>query len=97
MFRYLVATLHIPVFVLCDADVHGIDIMLQYKYGSRNTAVNNPHLTVPCLHWIGVFPSEIEDLNINEELLIEMGENDYTRVRNNDLKYPASEDLERSI
>ena len=81
IFRYLVSKLHIPVFVLCDADVHGVDIMLQYKYGSRTTAVNNPHLTLPCLHWLGVFPSEIEELNIKEEFLIEMTETDTVRVR----------------
>ena len=78
--RYLVVLLKIPVFILCDADPHGIDIMAQYKYGSRTTAPNNAHLTLPPVYWLGIWPSEIDSMHISDDCLLDMTDNDLNKV-----------------
>ncbi|KAG5874724.1 hypothetical protein JTB14_037240 [Gonioctena quinquepunctata] len=61
----------IPIFILVDADPHGINIMLNYKFGSVNNAHVSHHLAVSKAKWLGVLPSEIGNLNITKQSLNE--------------------------
>jgi len=47
-----------------DADPHGIEIMFTYRYGSLSLHENIKALAVPGIHWLGVYPSEINLLNL---------------------------------
>ena len=78
--RMLVQTLwrklHIPIFALVDADPHGIEIMLVYKFGSKALSHESSYLTCPVIRWLGVFPKDVEEVNVKEEQLIKLSEND---------------------
>lgn len=58
------ALLNIPIYILVDADPHGIDIMCTYKFGSFNKIFEAEDLAVPKVRYIGIMPSDIESLNI---------------------------------
>ncbi|KAJ3233462.1 hypothetical protein HDU81_002262 [Chytriomyces hyalinus] len=44
---------------LFDCDPHGIDILLCYKFGSRNNAYESPYTAVPSMKWAGVTMKDI--------------------------------------
>jgi meiotic recombination protein SPO11 len=44
--------LSIPIYILTDADPHGVEIMCTYKYGSLQKVHNSEHIAVSC-EWIG--------------------------------------------
>lgn len=58
------ALLDIPIYILVDADPHGIDIMCTYKFGSFNKIFEAEDLAVPRIRYIGVMPSDIDNLNV---------------------------------
>uniref|UniRef100_A0AAR2JRA5 DNA topoisomerase (ATP-hydrolyzing) n=1 Tax=Pygocentrus nattereri TaxID=42514 RepID=A0AAR2JRA5_PYGNA len=80
MVRKLWETLHIPVFALVDADPHGIEIMCIYKYGSVSMAFEAPSLTIPCILWMGLLPSDIERLEVPQDALIPLTKNDESKL-----------------
>lgn len=43
----------LPIYILVDADPHGVEIMCTYKFGSKNKIHNSGHLAVPSIEWIG--------------------------------------------
>lgn len=45
--------LRIPLYILVDADPHGVEIMCTYKFGSLMKVHNSEHLAVPEIEWIG--------------------------------------------
>lgn len=45
--------LHIPIYILVDADPHGIEIMCTYKFGSLHLVHNSQQLAVKSIQWIG--------------------------------------------
>ncbi|KAL6483321.1 hypothetical protein MHYP_G00081930 [Metynnis hypsauchen] len=80
MVRKLWDTLHIPVFALVDADPHGIEIMCIYKYGSVSMAFEAPSLTIPCILWMGLLPSDIESLEVPQDALIPLTKSDESKL-----------------
>lgn len=44
---------HLPIYILVDADPHGVEIMCTYKFGSMMMIHNSEHLAVPKIEWIG--------------------------------------------
>lgn len=54
----------LPMFVMCDADPHGIEIMLIYRHGSMTMSRCVDHLAVPAIQWIGLRPSDISRLGL---------------------------------
>lgn len=54
----------LPIFILCDADPHGIEIMLIYRHGSMQMSRCVDHLAVPDIQWIGLRPSDISRLGL---------------------------------
>ncbi|CAG9825062.1 unnamed protein product [Phaedon cochleariae] len=67
--KKLWTVLSVPVFLLVDADPHGINIMLNYRFGSVSNAHVSHHLAVPHAKWLGVFPSEIAAVNVKRQPL----------------------------
>lgn len=43
----------LPIYIVVDADPHGIEIMCTYKFGSMQMLHNSEHLAVPKIQWIG--------------------------------------------
>ena len=68
--------LGIPIFALVDADPHGIEIMLVYKFGSKSLSHESSYLTCPIIRWLGVFPKDVSEVNINEDQLIKLSDHD---------------------
>lgn len=73
--RYLLSNiwthLRIPIYVLCDADPHGLQIMLTYRFGSIAMRYSDSYLAVPNCYWIGVKPSEMAELGLETRILSE--------------------------
>ncbi|KAL3281821.1 hypothetical protein HHI36_005021 [Cryptolaemus montrouzieri] len=82
--RKLWIVMSIPVFILTDADPHGVNIMIAYRFGSLANAHISDQLAVPKAKWLGVFPSEILKLNAEKQSLTE----NERRVVKNILKTP---------
>ncbi|XP_049851288.1 meiotic recombination protein SPO11-like isoform X2 [Schistocerca gregaria] len=62
--RYLVNLLtdHFPLYILTDADPHGINIFLTYSHGSRNYSYRDC-LSASSAKWIGVELGEVSETN----------------------------------
>jgi meiotic recombination protein SPO11 len=43
----------LPIYVIVDADPHGVEILFTYKFGSMQMVHNSEHLAVPSIQWIG--------------------------------------------
>lgn len=56
--------LGVPIYVLCDADPHGLQIMLTYRFGSVALPMCTEQLAVPSIRWLGVRPSECTALGL---------------------------------
>ncbi|XP_076269245.1 meiotic W68 [Rhynchophorus ferrugineus] len=61
--------LKIPVLILVDADPNGIEIMMNYRFGSQASAYLSDYLAVPKAKWLGIRPSEISKYSNNRESL----------------------------
>ncbi|CAO1378646.1 unnamed protein product [Diamesa serratosioi] len=64
LLKKMIMMLQIPIYILVDADPHGIEIMCTYKYGSLAMSHNSENLAVPSMVWLGILPSEIDSLDI---------------------------------
>lgn len=62
--RFLWLKLKLPILVLADADPYGIEIMCCYRFGSYTTAYDSSNLAVPQVRWLGLLPSDIEQMNL---------------------------------
>ncbi|CAB4043462.1 meiotic recombination SPO11 isoform X1 [Paramuricea clavata] len=72
--------LEIPVLALVDADPHGVEIMCVYRFGSMSQSYDADNLTVSCMRWIGVLPSDLERLSIDQEAQIPLTEQDRRKI-----------------
>ncbi|CAH1773660.1 unnamed protein product [Owenia fusiformis] len=81
MVRKIWEIFHLPSFALVDADPHGMEIMCNYKFGSKSLSFEAPSLTVPTMRWVGVLPSDIQQLHIPEESLISLSTLDIRKAQ----------------
>lgn len=58
--NFLWSKLHIPIMALTDADPHGCEIFLSYKFGTYQSAHENTYLAVPQTKWLGFLPKDLE-------------------------------------
>lgn len=56
--------LRIPIYIVCDADPHGIQIMLTYRYGSLALPMCAAQLAVPQCRWLGLLPTDCMRLGL---------------------------------
>ncbi|MCI02176.1 DNA topoisomerase 6 subunit A-like, partial [Trifolium medium] len=52
--RSLKLRFQLPIFALVDFDPAGIDIMVSFEYGSKNSALYNSNLITKGIKWLGV-------------------------------------------
>ncbi|XP_063236186.1 meiotic recombination protein SPO11 isoform X2 [Bacillus rossius redtenbacheri] len=57
-------TFGLPMFVLTDADPHGIEIMCVYRFGSLGMSTESHFLATPAVRWLGVHPKDITVLGL---------------------------------
>ncbi|KAJ3648262.1 hypothetical protein Zmor_020077 [Zophobas morio] len=74
----------VPVFIIADADVYGIKIMLTYRFGSFANCHLSDDLAVPHARWMGVFPNEIKKYAMKNQPITKRDKNQIQSV----LKYP---------
>jgi meiotic recombination protein SPO11 len=72
--------LQIPVLALVDADPHGVEIMCVYRFGSISQSYDADNLTVSSMRWIGVLPSDLEKLSIDQEAQIPLTDHDRRKI-----------------
>lgn len=53
LLKKIVTILKLPVYLIADADPHGIEIMCTYKFGSLHMVYNCEQLAIPTIEWIG--------------------------------------------
>ncbi|KAL7412067.1 Spo11/DNA topoisomerase VI subunit A [Mrakia frigida] len=69
------------ILALVDGDPDGLEILSVYKFGSRTAAkLNNEHLGVERIEWLGVKGSEWSSLNIDYDLLIPLTVRDRKKI-----------------
>ncbi|KAK6989509.1 meiotic recombination protein SPO11-like isoform X1 [Biomphalaria glabrata] len=68
LLQEIYARQRLPIFVLVDADPHGIEIMAVYKFGSKNQMLDQT-LALPSVQWIGILPEEIKRCHIPDSTL----------------------------
>ncbi|XP_004296357.1 PREDICTED: DNA topoisomerase 6 subunit A-like [Fragaria vesca subsp. vesca] len=69
--KLLWETFRLPTYGLFDCDPSGIIIFNTYTVGSIEKAYDNVSLTCPSMTWLGVWPSDLRDLEIAGEDLSE--------------------------
>ncbi|KAK7504043.1 hypothetical protein BaRGS_00004775 [Batillaria attramentaria] len=80
MLRRIWDNFHLPVLVLTDSDPHGVEIMLVYKYGSKNHAFENQFLAVPALKWLGILPSDLQRVPVRKETALVLSSGDLQKL-----------------
>ncbi|GMT24311.1 hypothetical protein PFISCL1PPCAC_15608, partial [Pristionchus fissidentatus] len=75
----LVDRLNICIFGLFDADPHGMEIFLTYKYGSSTSRVEGRSAVVPSIQWLGLRPSERDTIPIAHNQLLAMVNADHRK------------------
>jgi len=84
--RQLVKTLadnlpsHIPILALVDADAYGLDILSVYKNGSASLRHENEKLAAGRVEWLGIWTSELAELEIDKDALIHITGHDEKKV-----------------
>ncbi|XP_046554667.1 meiotic recombination protein SPO11-like isoform X2 [Haliotis rubra] len=80
LLRALWDRFQLPMFILVDADPHGIEIMCVYKFGSKAQAAENRFLVVPNMKWLGILPTDLDGLNIHESVFIPFTKKDMDKA-----------------
>lgn len=66
--RLFVKRLHLatelPIYAFLDADVHGVEILSVYTFGSTNMSFDKMGMAVPSIRWIGLCPTDLDELGI---------------------------------
>ena len=66
---------------MTDSDPYGIDIMAVYRFGSLSMACSGERLAVPSLLWLGMFPTDIRQLQIPHDRLRPLSDCDHKRLQ----------------
>ncbi|KAK8860292.1 endodeoxyribonuclease [Tritrichomonas musculus] len=67
----------IPIVGLFDADPYGIFIFFVYRFGSRSSAYDGMNMSIPSMLWLGIRPSELNELSLPKKAFKEQDENDH--------------------
>ncbi|XP_062010504.1 DNA topoisomerase 6 subunit A-like [Rosa rugosa] len=65
--KILMDDFKLPAFCLVDCDPWGIEISAIIRHGSVNMAYDSKNLASPLMYWLGIWPSDLENLNIPSE------------------------------
>jgi meiotic recombination protein SPO11 len=72
--------MRLPVFMVADADPHGIEIFLTYKFGSRTMAHQSHELACTSLKWLGIRPSDFDKWRLPREALVPLRPEDLRKA-----------------
>uniref|UniRef100_A0A8R1DJB8 DNA topoisomerase (ATP-hydrolyzing) n=1 Tax=Caenorhabditis japonica TaxID=281687 RepID=A0A8R1DJB8_CAEJA len=78
--KFIAEKRRLPVFGLFDADPHGIEIYLTYKYGAREQKAEGRGAFVPSLQWIGMFPSDFHHFPIDASQRLPLTSHDHVKL-----------------
>ena len=71
----------LPVVILTDCDPYGFEIALTYKFGSLAMAWVPERLAVPSAIWLGLLPSDLDELGIEEESMRPLSREDRKKIQ----------------
>ena len=71
----------LPVVILTDCDPYGFEIALTYKFGSLAMAWAPERLAVPSAIWLGLLPSDLGALDIEEESMRLLSREDRKKIQ----------------
>ena len=71
----------LPVVILTDCDPYGFEIALTYKFGSLAMAWAPERLAVPSAIWLGLLPSDLEELGIEKESMRLLSREDRKKIQ----------------
>lgn len=71
-----------PIYGLFDADPHGIEIYLTYKYGAAKETAEGRGAFVPTIQWIGLFPSDFQRFIIDSTQQLPLQRSDLVKIEN---------------
>ncbi|CAJ0962645.1 unnamed protein product, partial [Mesorhabditis belari] len=78
---WLVKDTSLPIYGLFDADPHGIEIYLTYKYGSVQDRAETNNIFVREIQWIGLKPSHMQSVPFPSSQLLTLTHRDYMKMR----------------
>ncbi|CAI2350324.1 unnamed protein product [Caenorhabditis sp. 36 PRJEB53466] len=78
--KFIAEKRRIPVFGLFDADPHGLEIYLTYKYGAMKEKAEGRGAFVPTLQWIGLYPSDFHKFPIDPSQILSLSNQDHTKI-----------------
>ncbi len=81
LLRKLVLRLKIPVFGLADSDPYGLSILMNYAYGSVQSANETARLAVNNFYWLGLLCKDIEKYNIPSDCQLPLTQSDIKRAQ----------------
>uniref|UniRef100_A0A1I7UCT1 DNA topoisomerase (ATP-hydrolyzing) n=1 Tax=Caenorhabditis tropicalis TaxID=1561998 RepID=A0A1I7UCT1_9PELO len=71
-----------PTYGLFDADPHGIEIYLTYKYGAAKETAEGRGAFVPSIQWIGLFPTDFNRFIIDPTQCLPLERTDLVKIEN---------------
>ena len=71
----------LPVVILTDCDPYGFEIALTYKFGSLAMALAPERLAVPSAIWLGLHPTDLDGLCIEEESMRPLSREDRKKIQ----------------
>ncbi|CDR32793.1 DNA topoisomerase (ATP-hydrolyzing) [Caenorhabditis elegans] len=69
-----------PIYGLFDADPHGIEIYLTYKYGPTKEFAEGRGAFVPTIEWIGLFPTDFHRFTIDQSQCLPLVRTDFVKI-----------------
>ncbi|CAM9155687.1 unnamed protein product, partial [Choristocarpus tenellus] len=76
----LAKAFQLPVFGLSDCNPFGLALLLVYKLGSVRLGVDASKYAVPDLRWLGLRPSQLDDLQLTDEVFQDLKTVDLARA-----------------
>ncbi|EFO93838.1 CRE-SPO-11 protein [Caenorhabditis remanei] len=72
----------LPIYGLFDADPHGIEIYLTYKYGAAKETAEGRGAFVSSIQWIGLFPTDFKRFFIDPSQCLPLLRSDFVKIEN---------------
>lgn len=72
----------LPIYGLFDADPHGIEIYLTYKYGAAKETAEGRGAFVSSIQWIGLFPTDSKRFFIDQSQCLPLLRSDFVKIEN---------------
>ncbi|KAK9716622.1 hypothetical protein RND81_06G246100 [Saponaria officinalis] len=95
--RKLYDTLKIPVLILVDFNVYGIEIVKSYMVSSYNMALQSSHLVIPSIKFLGLSGDDLKQFQVKLEQLKPMTEVERKKIVKLSKENWVNEDIKSSL